>query len=128
MQGYNVTFELIGQTFMFAEDERDLKDRIDRAVGRMPAFSVLSVKLRDVETEDEAPEGGFPERLAHLRKKANVYQAELADLLDLSQNSVSQYERGTRKPEIETIIKLSSIFKVPTDYLLGVSNKKVKEG
>lgn len=64
---------------------------------------------------------GFPERLKQLRKEKNIHQSELGDLLELSQNSISQYERGTRTPDINQLKRLAGIFGVTSDYLLGLS-------
>lgn len=38
--------------------------------------------------------------LAELRKKKGISQTELAKQLDVSQNTVSQWETGDRKPDI----------------------------
>jgi methanogenic corrinoid protein MtbC1 len=57
-----------------------------------------------------------------LRKEKNINQSQLAKLLKISQTSVAHYEKGDRQPTIETLIRLSSIFEVSLDELIG--NKK----
>lgn len=55
------------------------------------------------------------------REKKGLTQNELADLLGVSQQTISKYENGTREPDIDTLINLSRIFNVSIDYLLGLS-------
>ena len=59
------------------------------------------------------------EKLVQLRKAKNLTQKEMADFLLTSQQTYSRYEKGTREPDIETIIKLADYFGVSVDYLLG---------
>ena len=60
--------------------------------------------------------------LVKLRKEASISQLELAERLDVSQQTISKYENGNREPDNGTLIKLSEIFNCSTDYLLGRSN------
>ena len=64
----------------------------------------------------------LPERLRKLRKKYNMTQAELAERLGVSASTVSSYERDTTDPSVAVIIKLSVIFDVQCDYVLGLNN------
>ena len=57
-------------------------------------------------------------RISILRKKANMSQAELAELLHISSSALGSYEQGRRRPSSETLVSLASIFDVTTDYLL----------
>ena len=54
-----------------------------------------------------------------LRKRANLSQNELASLLGVNQYNISFWEIGRSEPNIEQIIQISEILKIPTDYLLG---------
>ena len=47
-------------------------------------------------------------------------QGQLASLLFLSQDTISLWELGKSLPDIPSLIKLAKIFKVSTDYLLGL--------
>ena len=49
----------------------------------------------------------------------NLSQHELATLLGINQYNISFWEISRSEPNIEQIIKISEILKVPTDYLLG---------
>ena len=57
-------------------------------------------------------------RIAALRKKSGLSQADLARQLQCSASAVGMYEQGRREPSADTIIALSEIFEVTTDYLL----------
>lgn len=63
-------------------------------------------------------------RLKHLREEADISQKVLADYLNIRQNTYSQYENGQRQLPIEALIKLSRYYKVSTDYILGLTDKK----
>lgn len=58
-------------------------------------------------------------RIAEERKKLGLNQEELAKKLQISQKSISKYERGDRRPSYEVLVAMSSIFGVSVDYLLG---------
>lgn len=52
------------------------------------------------------------------RKKANLSQKQLADKLHVTQQSVSQWEKGLREPSIEMLKKLAEIFNCTIDELV----------
>ena len=54
-----------------------------------------------------------------LRKTNNLSQAEVAKKLGITQQAYANYERGVRQADYETLSKLSAIFDVSIDYLLG---------
>ncbi|MDY5964105.1 MAG: helix-turn-helix transcriptional regulator [Peptostreptococcus porci] len=58
------------------------------------------------------------DKITLLRKKNGYSQEELADLLDVSRQSVSKWESSQSIPDLKKILKMSSIFGVSTDYLL----------
>jgi transcriptional regulator with XRE-family HTH domain len=60
----------------------------------------------------------FNEQLTKLRKRNNITQIELANLMNVKQYVISSWETGRSEPNISQIIKLSDIFKISTDYLL----------
>lgn len=66
----------------------------------------------------------FGETLKELRQNAGMTQKQLAERLWLSKATVSYYEQSVRCPSPEILVKLSKIFHVSTDYLLGVEDKK----
>lgn len=58
-------------------------------------------------------------KIADLRKELELSQEELAEKLNISQKSISKYERGNRRPSYEVLTAIASLFGVTTDYLLG---------
>jgi len=61
-------------------------------------------------------------RLRELRTQKGLSQPKLAEHIGTVRSTICQYEKGTREPDIATIIKLAEFFNVSVDYLLGVSN------
>ena len=57
-------------------------------------------------------------QIALLRQKRGMRQAELAALLRISPSAVGMYEQGRREPSADTLVALSEIFEVSTDYIL----------
>lgn len=64
----------------------------------------------------------FDERLKLLRKKCGYTQVSLAETLGVSKGTIAMWETGKRTPDFETLIRLSDLFDVRTDYILGKSN------
>ena len=64
----------------------------------------------------------FDERLKSLRKKCGYTQVSLAETLGVSKGTVAMWETGKRTPDFEILIRLSDLFDVRTDYILGKSN------
>ena len=58
-------------------------------------------------------------RLKGLRLSSRLSQEQVARLLDVSKNAISQYERDLRQPSYDTLLKLASIYHTNVDYLLG---------
>ena len=66
----------------------------------------------------------FGNRLKTLRIKKKLTQQQLAGLLGLTKSVISAYENGLRYPAYDVLIKIARIFKVSTDFLLGVEIKR----
>lgn len=58
--------------------------------------------------------------IRELRKEKGLSQEELAKLLFLSQDTISLWERGKSLPDVVAVIKLTKIFNVTSDYILGI--------
>lgn len=72
----------------------------------------------------------FGERLYELRKNNNISQEELAELLDVSRQSISKWENDKAYPEMTRLLFMSEYFDVSLDYLMrgtegGESNEEV---
>ena len=62
------------------------------------------------------------DRIKQLRVSNNMTQADLAKKLNITRSSVNAWEMGISTPSTTYIVELSQLFKVSTDYLLGLSN------
>ena len=62
------------------------------------------------------------ERIRELRLAAGFSQVELAEKLGVSKQSVSNWENDNIQPSVEMLIKISKVFGVTTDYLLGLDD------
>lgn len=58
------------------------------------------------------------DKIIQLRKKSGMSQDELAELINVSRQSVSKWEGALSVPDLDKILKMSEIFGVSTDYLL----------
>lgn len=66
----------------------------------------------------------FGNTLRTLRIRNNLTQAQLAKRLGLTKSVISAYETGSRMPSYDILITIARIFKVSTDYLLGIEYKQ----
>lgn len=60
--------------------------------------------------------------LKELRKRYNWTQQDMAKKLGITRPAYTRYETGEREPDFEMMKKLSNIFGVSTDYLIGNTN------
>jgi transcriptional regulator with XRE-family HTH domain len=60
----------------------------------------------------------FANNIKFLRKNSEKSQDEVATLLNIKRTSLSGYENGSVEPNLETLLRMSSFYKVPVDYLL----------
>ena len=58
-------------------------------------------------------------KLKELRAKRDMSQAELAEILGVTQQAVGRWEKELNMPDIETLNKIADYFHVTTDELLG---------
>jgi len=61
-------------------------------------------------------------KLKELREQKRMSQAELANILDVAQQTVASWERDNSSPNYEILKKIAKYFYVSTDYLLGNVN------
>ena len=62
------------------------------------------------------------QKIAELRKEKGLTQAELADLLGVTHQAVSQWERSETFPDILTLPKIAEIFGENLNSLLGIES------
>ncbi len=61
-------------------------------------------------------------RQKELRNEKSLTQAQLANILNVSQKSISNWEIGYREPDYDTLKKAANYFSVTIDYLLGLTD------
>lgn len=64
-------------------------------------------------------------RLSELRQDLGLTQQELAEKLSISVYTVSSYERNISTPDDEMKKRMSKLFGVSTDYMLGLTDNKL---
>ena len=63
-------------------------------------------------------------RLKELREDRDLTQADVAKILNVRQNTYSQYENGQRQIPLDFLIALARFYKTSTDYILDLSDEK----
>ena len=61
-------------------------------------------------------------RIRNLREDRDWTQQKVADLLFINSRTYSTYETGTHNMTPEVLVKLSAIYEVSVDYLLGLTD------
>ena len=64
------------------------------------------------------------ERIRNLRIDNGYTQQQVADYLNVRQNTYSQYEIGVLRYPVDVIMKLADFYGVSVDYLLGRTDVK----
>lgn len=62
------------------------------------------------------------EHIRELRNQRGLTQVELAAVLGVSKSVISSYENGIHLPPYDILTRLSELFGVSCDYLLGVAH------
>lgn len=66
----------------------------------------------------------YIDRIRELREDNDLSQAQLAEILNTTQQVYSRYEKGVNEIPVRHIITLSRFYNVSCDYILGESDKK----
>lgn len=61
------------------------------------------------------------DKIKMLRNANNMTQSDLAKKLNITRSSVNAWEMGISVPSTTYIVELAQLFRVSTDYLLGLS-------
>lgn len=62
------------------------------------------------------------QRINELRIAFGWSQVQLAEKLNISKQTVSNWENENIQPSIEMLVRIAKLFHVSTDYLLGLDN------
>lgn len=63
-------------------------------------------------------------RIRDMREDNDLSQAEIARLLNCSQQTYSRYESHTTEIPLESLIFLAEYYNTSVDYLLGITKQK----
>lgn len=89
------------------------------------------VKLSDMSTQTlspRIPKFDLNDRLRKARETADLDQAQLAELIGVSRNSVSAAERGVSKPRKAVLIAWAFTTRVPFEWLMtGSANNETPD-
>ena len=64
------------------------------------------------------------QRLLELRENAKLKQKHIAELLNMTAQQYSLYERGEREIPFHHVITLAKYYDVSIDYIAGLTNQK----
>ena len=67
-------------------------------------------------------------RIRDLREDSDMPQREVARLLNMSQTGYSKYETGENDVPTAVLIKLSLLYDVSVDYILGITDERKRYG
>ena len=62
------------------------------------------------------------ERLAEIRKDHGDTQQQLANRMNVTKFTISNWEQGKSEPSHELLVKICWLYGVSSDYLLGISD------
>ena len=66
-------------------------------------------------------------QIQHYRKKKNLSQDDLAEIIFVSRQSISNWERGATYPDIQNLLLLSKVFEVSLDQLVKGDLETMKQ-
>ncbi len=66
-------------------------------------------------------------RICRRRKELGYTQEQLAEMIDVSIQMISNLERGNKAIRIENLLKLSTVLQVSTDYILTGKREQADE-
>jgi transcriptional regulator with XRE-family HTH domain len=69
----------------------------------------------------------FANRLRKLRNEKNLTLLQVAKKFNTSKTTISNYENGHRKPNLDLAVEFATFFNVSVDYMLGKSDKRQPE-
>lgn len=61
----------------------------------------------------------FSQNLIRMRKENKISQQKLANLIGVTQQCVSEWEKDNIEPTLSNLVKLANVFDVSIDFLVG---------
>ncbi len=65
---------------------------------------------------------GFGEKLVRAREILEMTQGEVAALIPMNQSNYSKIERDLQEPSLEQLVRICTILRLDSNYLLGINN------
>ncbi len=65
----------------------------------------------------------FDERIKALRLSLGLNQVEFGKRINVTKQSVCNWENGNILPSVEMLKKIATVYSISADYLLGLSDK-----
>lgn len=62
-------------------------------------------------------------KIKELRVSHNLSQVDLAKMLSVTKQTVSNWENNNIQPSVDMLVKIADCFSVSTDFLLGRENR-----
>lgn len=62
-------------------------------------------------------------RLKNLREKCRLSQQEAADRLEVTRSTISAYERNTKTPSVDMLVRLAILYHSSVDFILGIQDR-----
>lgn len=88
-----------------------MKDEITRFA------DIFDPYLENPYTQEERKEI-VAQQLINLRKEYRLTQKEISDIIGVTPQAYSGYEKAKYEPSMETLVRIAYVFKISTDYLL----------
>ena len=86
-----------------------------------------SVEVTEVDLQSvTSPRYRIGMRLRELRQEAQMTQTSVAREMNISNSALSQYEASKRVPDYDLLCKLARLYDVSTDYLLGLTDFRLR--
>lgn len=64
------------------------------------------------------------EKLYNLRKGKNLSQEEVADKLNVTRQTISKWETGESRPDLDKVVPICELYEISTNELLGIENEE----
>ena len=61
-------------------------------------------------------------RIRELRKEFGLSQVDLAQRMEVTKQTISNWENENIQPSVDMLVDLANVFNVTTDYLLGLDD------
>lgn len=66
------------------------------------------------------------DNLRIVRKERGYSQSAIAEVLETTQQQYSKYEKGTHEIPVRHVIALCKFYQISSDWLLGLSDDKIR--